>query len=64
MRRARLVYVNAVGGQDELVFDGASMVFDAEGRLVAALQQFEESVSIFDVEVRPDIPQKTPRPAR
>ena len=48
-----LVYVNTVGGQDELVFDGASMVFDADGRLVAALPQFEESVSIFDVEVRP-----------
>ncbi len=30
-----LVYVNLVGGQDELVFDGASMVFDARGRLVA-----------------------------
>ncbi len=48
-----LVYVNAVGGQDELVFDGASMVFDADGRLVAALPQFEEGVSIFDLEVRP-----------
>ena len=48
-----LVYVNLVGGQDELVFDGASMVFDAEGRLVAAMPQFEEAVSIFDLEVRP-----------
>ena len=34
-RRARLVYVNQVGGQDELVFDGASMVFDADGELVS-----------------------------
>ncbi len=48
-----LVYVNAVGGQDELVFDGASMVFDADGRLVAALAQFDECVAIFDLEVRP-----------
>ena len=48
-----LVYVNLVGGQDELVFDGASMVFDAEGRLVAAMPQFEQGVSIFDLEVRP-----------
>jgi NAD+ synthase (glutamine-hydrolysing) len=48
-----LVYVNLVGGQDELVFDGASMVFDAEGRLVATLPQFEEAVSVFDLEVRP-----------
>jgi NAD+ synthase (glutamine-hydrolysing) len=48
-----LIYVNMVGGQDELVFDGASMVFDAEGRLVAAMPQFEEAVAIFDIEVRP-----------
>ena len=48
-----LVYVNAVGGQDELVFDGASMVFEADGRLVAALPQFEETISVFDLEVRP-----------
>ena len=48
-----LVYVNAVGGQDELVFDGASMVFDADGRLVAALPQFDECVAVFDLEVRP-----------
>jgi NAD+ synthase (glutamine-hydrolysing) len=48
-----LVYVNSVGGQDELVFDGASMVFEADGRLVAALPQFEETVSVFDLEVRP-----------
>ena len=37
-RRRRLVavvYVNLVGGQDELVFDGASMVFDADGELIA-----------------------------
>ena len=31
-----LVYVNQVGGQDELVFDGGSMVFDADGELLAA----------------------------
>jgi NAD+ synthase (glutamine-hydrolysing) len=48
-----LVYVNTVGGQDELVFDGASMVFAADGRLVAALPQFEEMVAVFDLEVRP-----------
>src|SRR6185369_15814766 len=30
-----LAYVNQVGGQDELVFDGASMVFDADGTMVA-----------------------------
>jgi NAD+ synthase (glutamine-hydrolysing) len=48
-----LVYLNCVGGQDELVFDGASMVFDADGRLVASLPQFEEAFAVFDLEVRP-----------
>lgn len=48
-----LVYVNLVGGQDELVFDGGSMIFDANGELVAALPQFEETVAAFDIEVRP-----------
>ncbi len=48
-----LVYVNAVGGQDELVFDGGSMVFDASGGMVACLPQFEELVEVVDVEVGP-----------
>lgn len=48
-----LVYVNTVGGQDELVFDGASMVFSAGGELVASLPQFEAAVTVFDLEVRP-----------
>jgi NAD+ synthase (glutamine-hydrolysing) len=48
-----LVYVNQVGGQDELVFDGASMVFDQRGELVAATGQFTEEVTVVDIEVRP-----------
>jgi NAD+ synthase (glutamine-hydrolysing) len=48
-----LVYLNCVGGQDELVFDGASLVFDSHGRLVASLPQFEECLAVFDVDVRP-----------
>ncbi len=48
-----LVYVNQVGGQDELVFDGASLVFDADGRLVARAPQFAEAVVAVDVDVRP-----------
>ena len=52
-----LVYVNQVGGQDELVFDGASMVFDAEGELVARAAQYTEELLIVDISVesrRPD----------
>ncbi len=48
-----LVYLNCVGGQDELVFDGASLVFDAAGRLVASLPQFSEQLAVVDLDVRP-----------
>lgn len=48
-----LVYLNCVGGQDELVFDGASLVFDADGRVVASLPQYREDLAVFDIEVRP-----------
>ncbi|MDP8936919.1 MAG: NAD+ synthase [Actinomycetota bacterium] len=48
-----LVYVNLLGGQDELVFDGASLVLDANGRTVARAPQFVEAVMVVDVEVRP-----------
>jgi NAD+ synthase (glutamine-hydrolysing) len=48
-----LVYVNQVGGQDELVFDGGSMVFDAGGTLIARSPQFVEDVSIVDLDIEP-----------
>ncbi len=46
-----IVYVNLVGGQDELVFDGASLVVAADGTLVAAGAQFEEDFVVVDVPV-------------
>ncbi|MGE0601959.1 MAG: NAD+ synthase [Dehalococcoidia bacterium] len=46
-----VAYVNMVGGQDELVFDGASVVFDAEGRLIARAPQFEEQMLIAEVDL-------------
>jgi NAD+ synthase (glutamine-hydrolysing) len=48
-----LVYVNQVGGQDELVFDGASLVIDNTGALLASAPQFEEHLLVTDIEVRP-----------
>ncbi|MDH4145052.1 MAG: NAD+ synthase [Acidimicrobiia bacterium] len=48
-----IVYVNLVGGQDELVFDGGSFAVDANGHLVAGAPQFVEDVRCFDLEVRP-----------
>jgi NAD+ synthase (glutamine-hydrolysing) len=46
-----IVYVNLVGGQDELVFDGASLVFDETGHLVARAKQFDEDLLVVDVEI-------------
>jgi len=48
-----LVYVNQVGGQDELVFDGASIVIDSNGDVVASAPQFDEHIMILDMDVRP-----------
>jgi NAD+ synthase (glutamine-hydrolysing) len=48
-----LVYVNQVGGQDELVFDGCSLVFDAEGHLLARGRPFVEDLVIVDVPIPP-----------
>jgi NAD+ synthase (glutamine-hydrolysing) len=48
-----LVYVNQVGGQDELVFDGASMVLDPHGELLARAGQFTEETLVCDIEVQP-----------
>ena len=48
-----LVYLNCVGGQDELVFDGASLIFDATGRQIASLPQFIEEIAVVDIDVRP-----------
>jgi NAD+ synthase (glutamine-hydrolysing) len=47
------VYVNTVGGQDELVFDGDSMIVEADGRVVMRAPQFVEDVSLVDLPVRP-----------
>jgi NAD+ synthase (glutamine-hydrolysing) len=48
-----VVYVNLVGGQDELVFDGGSFAVDAEGTLMARAPQFVPHLLVTDVEVRP-----------
>jgi NAD+ synthase (glutamine-hydrolysing) len=55
-RRAReagapLAYVNWVGGQDELVFDGDSMVVDARGTLLARAPQFVEHLMVLDLDL-------------
>lgn len=46
-----LVFVNLVGGQDELVFDGGSAVFDEQGRVVAAAEMFAEDLVVADIDL-------------
>ena len=48
-----VAYVNLVGGQDELVFDGGSFVIDSHGNLVSCLAQFEEALGVVEVELDP-----------
>jgi NAD+ synthase (glutamine-hydrolysing) len=45
-----VVLVNAVGGQDELVFDGHSVVIDEEGEVVARAPSFEEALLVVDID--------------
>ena len=44
-----LIYVNAVGGQDELVFDGGSFALNGQGDVVMAMPQFESGLGIVDI---------------
>ena len=46
-----VAYVNLVGGQDELVFDGASVVLDPDGAVIARGAQFEEDLLVVDLDV-------------
>jgi NAD+ synthase (glutamine-hydrolysing) len=43
-------YLNLVGGQDEIVFDGHSFILDPKGNVVSAEKQFEEDILFFDIE--------------
>jgi NAD+ synthase (glutamine-hydrolysing) len=46
-----IAHVNLIGGQDELVFDGNSMVFDADGELIAHSPAFEEHLLVMDLDL-------------
>ena len=48
---AIVAYVNMVGGQDELVFDGSSLVFDPGGELLCQGRAFEEDLLVVDLDV-------------
>ncbi|NUN49554.1 MAG: NAD+ synthase [Candidatus Brocadiae bacterium] len=58
-RKTPLIFVNQVGGNDDLVFDGRSCAFDARGRLMARAAAFAEDLVVVDLEagagtVRPE----------
>ena len=46
-----LAYLNLVGGQDELVFDGQAMVLDPSGRLLGEGEAFREDLLVFDLDL-------------
>ena len=48
-----IAYVNQVGGQDELIFDGASFVVDDNGDLLHRMPQLHEAVEVVDLDIRP-----------
>jgi NAD+ synthase (glutamine-hydrolysing) len=48
---AMVAYVNLVGAQDELTFDGDSMIVDADGRVLTRSRQFIETLIVHDIEV-------------
>ncbi len=48
-----LAYLNMVGGQDELVFDGDSLVVDASGQILARGPQFDEDLLVVDLDLEP-----------
>ena len=45
-----VVYVNAVGGNDELVFDGHSMVMSSQGELLCGLPPFKEALKVYEID--------------
>jgi NAD+ synthase (glutamine-hydrolysing) len=49
---APLAYVNMAGGQDDLVFDGDTIVVDSDGSIIARAPQFEEGLMIIDLDVK------------
>lgn len=59
-----LVYANMVGGQDELVFDGQSLIIDPGGRILARGKAFEEELIPCDLDVAPLVRARLTDPRR
>lgn len=61
---AFVVYLNAVGGQDELLFDGHSMVFSPNGEIISRGPSFEEALILVDMDVSDVFHRRLANPAR
>ena len=48
--KSPVMYVNMVGGQDEIIYDGASFVVDKAGKTLACGKRFEEDITLFDLD--------------
>jgi NAD+ synthase (glutamine-hydrolysing) len=53
--RRPVVFCNQVGGNDELIFDGGSLVFNAAGDLIAQARLFDEDLVLVDIEAAPAV---------
>jgi NAD+ synthase (glutamine-hydrolysing) len=61
---AAVAFCNLVGGQDELVFDGGSAVFDSRGNLLARARQFEEELLLAEIQLEDVFRQRLLDPRR
>lgn len=57
-------YVNQVGAQTEIIFDGGSLVFDADGEMKAEMKYFEEDLQVFDLAEVENVRNKYPKAQR
>ena len=57
-----IAYVNTVGGQDELVFDGASIILDGDSSPIARASQFQEEMLVADLNVELEYPHRVRTP--
>jgi NAD+ synthase (glutamine-hydrolysing) len=62
--RLPLFYVNQVGAQTEIIFDGGSLVFDETGEVKAEMKYFEEDLQVFDLEEIRSVKNKYPAAER
>jgi len=60
--KVSMFYVNLVGGQDELVFDGQSLAVDSAGDLIAVGKQFSEDLVITDIDPKKGVAEKVKPP--